>query len=111
MAEATRYTEGRGDDVLLGGRGKDILVGCYGIDELTGGGGNDRFVLTGLGIDTIKDFEDGKDRFGLANDLRFGKLTIVQAGEDAELRSGGEVIAVIEGVDTALLGRADFFQL
>ena len=62
-------------------------------------------------VDTIKDFEDGKDRFGLANDLRFGKLTIVQAGEDAELRSGGEVIAVIEGVDTALLGRADFFQL
>jgi hypothetical protein len=35
----------------------------------------------------------------------------VQVGEGAELRSGGEVIAVIEGVDTALLGRDDFFML
>jgi hypothetical protein len=102
---------GRGDDMLLGGQGKDILVGCYGSDEMTGGGGRDRFVLTGLGTDTIKDFQDGKDRFGLANDLRFGKLTIVKAGEGVELQSGGEVIAVIEGVDPAALGRDDFFTL
>ena len=60
--------------MLIGGRGDDVLVGCYGRDEFIGGKGEDRFVLTGLGTDTIKDFEDGKDRFGLANDLRFGKL-------------------------------------
>lgn len=102
---------GHGDDVLLGGRGSDILVGCYGRDEFTGGGGRDRFVLTGLGTDTILDFQDGKDHFQLANGLRFGKLDIVQVGEDAEIRSGGEVVAVIEGVDAALLGRDDFFAL
>jgi hypothetical protein len=35
----------------------------------------------------------------------------VKAGEGVELQSGGEVIAVIEGVDPAALGRDDFFTL
>jgi hypothetical protein len=102
---------GHGDDVLMGGRGDDKLVGCYGLDEFLGGGGRDVFVLTGLGADAVLDFQDGKDRFHLANDLRFGKLKIVQVGEDAELRSGGEVIAVVESIDAGALGRDDFFAL
>lgn len=102
---------GHGDDVLVGGRGNDMLVGCYGGDEFYGGGGKDIFVLTGLGADTIKDFQDGKDRFQLANGLRFGKLDFIQVGEHAEIRSGGEAIAAVEATDVALLGRDDFFTL
>ncbi len=69
------------------------------------------FVLTGLGTDTILDFRDGKDRFHLTNGLRFGKLTIVQAGEDAALRSGSEVVAVVASIHTVDFGRDDFFAL
>jgi Ca2+-binding RTX toxin-like protein len=102
---------GQGDDTLIGGRGHDVLVGCYGRDEFLGGRGKDLFVLTGLGTDTILDFEDGKDRFQLANDLRFGKLEFVEAGDDAEVRFNGEVVAIVESVDAGLLGRDDFLAL
>ena len=88
-----------------------MLVGCYGRDEFLAARGKDLFVLTGLGADTIIDFEDGKDRFRLADDLRFGKLKIVEAGDDAEVRFDGEVVAIVVSVDAGLLGRDDFLAL
>jgi hypothetical protein len=56
-----------GDDILLGGAGNDILVGGLGNDTLTGGTGNDIFKFSNLygfpgsGVDTVTDFQLGKD--------------------------------------------------
>jgi Ca2+-binding RTX toxin-like protein len=52
-----------GKDTLTGGKNDDILKGGDGNDWLTGGAGADKFVYENpfQGIDTIKDFQAGKD--------------------------------------------------
>ena len=87
-----------GDDVIYGGAGNDLLSGDGGNDKLDGGTGRDT-IYTGSGIDTIilrtgdgasslsaadtiKDFTDGKDTFGLADGLSFSDLTITQGTGD-----------------------------
>ncbi|WP_421724134.1 hypothetical protein [Bauldia sp.] len=63
----------RQDDVLKGNAGKDKLFGGEKDDTLVGGPGKDKFVFDvplgpgegQAGVDTIKDFEPGKDMIGL----------------------------------------------
>ncbi|MFN3926512.1 MAG: choice-of-anchor J domain-containing protein [Pseudanabaenaceae cyanobacterium] len=58
-----------GDDTLDGGSGNDVLIGGLGNDKLRGGSGSDRFVfatqsafnLSGIGKDTVLDFETNED--------------------------------------------------
>ena len=113
---------GRGVDVLKGGLGDDVLMGGLGADKLTGGAGRDTFVLTkGDGgttvarADTVLDFTDGADVFGLAGGLTFKDLVISQgngantAKAHALIQSvSGEFLAVISNTTIAKLTSADF---
>lgn len=94
-----------GDDQIWGDAGDDLIYGGLGNDTVFGGQGVDTFVLAvGTGIDAIQDFEVGTDFIGLANGLSFGDLT--RSGN--ALTVGGEVLAVLTGVDTTML-TADSF--
>ncbi|MER3435311.1 MAG: alkaline phosphatase [Leptolyngbya sp. ERB_1_1] len=71
-----------GDDILVGDNGDDLLWGGLGNDTLmgnnfSGGSGSNTFVLAaGEGTDTIIDFQVGRDRIALANELAFSDLSI-----------------------------------
>lgn len=55
-----------GKDKLFGGGGKDKLYAGEGKDQLTGGGGKDTFIFNKHeDKNTIKDFENGKDKIDL----------------------------------------------
>jgi Ca2+-binding RTX toxin-like protein len=107
-----RLHGGKDMDMLDGGKGDDWLNGGRGDDTLNGGRGSDVFVLAiGRGTDTVLDFEDGVDRFGLKGDLRFRKLDFVGVGEDTEIRHDGAVLALVENVGVDAFDRGDFFHV
>ncbi|MEA5496562.1 FG-GAP-like repeat-containing protein [Limnoraphis robusta Tam1] len=86
-----------GDDLLRGGLGNDTLTG----DDSSGGEGVDTFVLAeGEGIDTIVDFELGIDLIGLAEEITADQLSITANGNNTEISLGGNVLAILNGVDT-----------
>lgn len=88
-----------GDDLLLGGVGNDTLTG----DDFSGGQGRDTFALAvGHGTDIITDFEVGTDVIGLLNGLDLGAITQTVQGTDLLLNTGGETLAVVQNVTTAL---------
>jgi mannan endo-1,4-beta-mannosidase len=65
------------NDFLFGNEGDDVLIGDKGNDTLTGGSGSDLFVIAkDGGIDTIIDFEYGRDLIQLSGNLSFEDLTI-----------------------------------
>ena len=91
-----------GDDLLDGGDGDDFLRGWAGDDTLVGGAGTDTFVLEALpGTDTIADFVSGEDAIGLKGGLTFADLSVTSDGTDSTIALGGEIIAILEGVDVA----------
>jgi Ca2+-binding RTX toxin-like protein len=102
---------GDGNDTLYGGKGNDTLIGGLGNDCLIGGAGSDYFLLSADGaIDTIVDFEDGKDLIFLTNGLTFAQLD-VSGGNDAtliKLASNGQVLASLTGVSANTIGATDF---
>lgn len=109
---ADRLKGGKQMDMLDGGNGDDWLNGGWGDDTLAGGGGRDVFVLSaGKGTDAILDFTDGKDRFALEGDLRFGDLRFLAVEGGTEIRHQGAALAVVQDVPVDALGRADFFSI
>ncbi len=112
------YGDG-GSDTLLGGEGNDLLYGRAGDDLLDGGAGSDRlygdagadtFVLaSGMGRDSIYRFEDGTDAVQL-DGLTFADLEIVEMGSSTliEVAATGEDLAILSGVNAALVGASDF---
>ena len=113
---------GGGVDALKGGLGDDVLMGGLGADKLTGGLGRDTFVLargdggtTVARADTVLDFTDGADVFGLSGALTFKDLVISQgngtntAKANALIQSvSGEFLAVVSNTTIAKLTSADF---
>ena len=102
---------GKGNDILLGGEGDDFLFGEDGDDSLTGGKGSDRFLLSAnSGIDTILDFEHGKDLLSIGNGLTFSQLAITQNSGATLIRlaATGEILASLNGVSSTLINVADF---
>jgi glucose/arabinose dehydrogenase len=100
---------GSGKDTLRGGQGGDWLRSGNGSDRLSGGRGPDRFGLElGPGRDRIVDFQDGSDRLELADGLSFGALEIVQRRDNTLIRSGGEALALLEGIRVNQIDQGDF---
>lgn len=126
---------GKGNDLIKGGNGRDSLFGCEGRDRMFGGNGADlidpgtgrNIVTLGGGSDTIvfktgydtnivRDFDatnnrekiDVSDVAGIRNfrDLTTNHLT--QVGADVHIDDGAGLGVVLENVDMADLGRADF---
>lgn len=103
----------RGNDRLWGDDGDDLLQGGFGNDTLTGddnsgGQGRDGFVLApGEGTDLITDFELGVDYIGLTGGLRFEDLTLV----NNTIQHGQETLAILQGVETIMLGLDTFIGM
>ena len=110
----------KGDDTLLGGEGYDYLCGGEGDDFLDGGAGanylcgekgKDTFVLRiDGGGDRILDFDDGKDRFFLADGLNYDRLEFydTQAGTQIAIDRASQIIATVQNIPAYLLNSADF---
>ena len=117
-----------GNDILFGNAGNDWLRGRDGDDQIDGGTGSDT-IITDSGsdkiilrigdggnalsdADTITDFTDGSDDFGLTNGLLFSDLTIKQGtgsnSEDTIIKYGSEYLAILQNIDVSLLTDADF---
>ena len=102
---------GAGNDSLLGNEGDDILSGGEGNDRLEGSQGADIFVLgLGLGRDSIVDFELGTDRIGLEDSLSFGQLSITQSGQNTQISSDGELLAILKNVNSINLSSSSFID-
>ena len=102
---------GDGDDILYGGDGNDILNGGAGSDQLYGNAGFDTFVLaSGMGLDSIYNFQDGVDIIRLDGGLTFGALQIAQSGTSTliQIASTGVTLASLINTNSALIGAADF---
>lgn len=81
-------------------------------NTLIGGAGQDRFVIRqGAGVDFIVDFTDGEDLIGLAEGLTYNDLTLTQGSDGAQISVGNEVLAILNGVDIAVLDIQDFFEV
>ncbi|MEG4502271.1 DUF4347 domain-containing protein [Microcoleus sp. F6_B4] len=100
-----------GNDILYGGDGDDLLNGGAGSDQLYGNAGIDTFVLaSGMGLDSIYNFQDGVDRIRLDGGLTFGALQIAQSGTSTliKIASTGETLASLINTNSALIGASDF---
>ena len=104
-----RLLGGAGDDLLDGGNGDDLLNGQSGTNQLVGNDGADIFVLNaGDGLDTIQDFEDGRDRLELGRGLSFGSLAFSQTGNALEIASGTDILASLQGISLDQITAEDF---
>ena len=101
---------GNGADSLSGGSGNDVLIGGRGNDSLRGGGGQDQFVLApGQGNDSVLDYSDGFDSFGITDGLVFTDLAITNnASGDALIQHNGSILATVLGTNATVLGAEDF---
>ncbi|MEM8808872.1 MAG: M14 family zinc carboxypeptidase [Cyanobacteria bacterium P01_G01_bin.38] len=103
-----------GDDIIYGGKGSDIIHGGLGEDTLIGDNfsgsiGSDIFVLAaGEGTDTLLDFQISFDLIGLAVDLSFDQLEIVQLGQDTAIQLADETLALLNKTTASDL-TADLF--
>jgi Ca2+-binding RTX toxin-like protein len=105
---------GKDNDSLIGSAGDDVLIGEEGSDTMLGGSGFDRFVLTpGQGSDVISDFRKGEDLLSLTGGLTFAQLSISQGNGGTLIRiaSSGEVLAILNGVQTSAIVQSDFINL
>ncbi|WRH66345.1 MAG: cadherin domain-containing protein [Planktothrix sp. GU0601_MAG3] len=99
-----------GNDVLYGGNGDDLLDGGAGSDLLYGNGGIDTFVLaSGMGQDSIYNFQDGIDKIQL-NGLAFADLLITQSGANTLIKelATGVTIGSLINTSSTLIGADDF---
>jgi Ca2+-binding RTX toxin-like protein len=100
---------GTGNDIQSGGTGNDISFGGLGRDTHTGGTGNDTFVLAlNNDVDTVKDFQNGRDKLGLSMELNPEILDIVQQGRNTVIGVGGERLATLLNVRANQINAADF---
>jgi RTX calcium-binding nonapeptide repeat (4 copies) len=100
---------GGGNDILIGGKGRDRLWGGQGLDRLIGGSGNDIFVLKANNeLDTIEDFQNGRDRLSLSGGVDFDRLSILQKGRNTLIKLDGKPLALLEGIAASQISAQDF---
>jgi Ca2+-binding RTX toxin-like protein len=101
-----------GNDSLVGGAGRDRLFGGGGNNILKGGAGSDLFALElGAGRSVIQDFKDFQDRLGLTSGLTVQKLDISQRGKNTVIRAGNDLLAILNGVQSDQITKADFTKV
>lgn len=118
---------GAGDDTLMGGLGDDELDGWSGDDIYVGGEGSDVLYLgdgremvvlgpndggaTAAEADQVHGFTLGEDRIALTGGISYFDITFEQGtgvnANDALVKHGADVLAVLIGVDAAALGYGD----
>lgn len=112
LAGNDQLSGGLGQDQLTGGAGDDVLTGGAGSDGLRGNLGSDIFALeTGVGRDQIFDFRNGVDRLGLTGGLTFESLTISRNGSGVTIRTGTDVLAILDRVTVGQIDAQDFVTL
>lgn len=100
---------GRGADTLRGFAGADTLMSGFGSDVINAGAGNDVIVLErGTGVDQIRGFRRGQDRLGLADGIRFNRLSIEATEQGALVSLSNDPLALLSGVNANSLRRGDF---
>jgi Ca2+-binding RTX toxin-like protein len=100
-------TGGDGNDRILSGTGRDLIVGGAGRDRILSGAGRDTIVLErGIDRDVIRDFANG-DKLMIPG-MNFKRLGIVQRGENTIVSFGKDQLAILIGVDSEEITRADF---
>jgi Ca2+-binding RTX toxin-like protein len=103
---------GAGADQMVAGEGNDRLVAGTGNNRLTGNQGRDLFVLEkGAGRNLVTDFKNGQDRLGLSHGLSFRRLVISQQGKNTLIRSGNDLLAILNNVRENQITAADFAKL
>jgi Ca2+-binding RTX toxin-like protein len=104
---------------LYGTASDNVLDGGTGADTLYTGDGSDTIVLragdggsTLAAADTITDFTDGTDVFGLDDGLQYTDLTIAQGtgsnSSDTIIKVGSEYLTILTGIDVSALSETDF---
>jgi Ca2+-binding RTX toxin-like protein len=88
--------KGTGNDlnnIITGNAGNNILTGGGGNDTLFGGAGVDTFVLNkpSQGVDIIKDFVSGTDKFGISQSEFGGGLVAGMSLSSSQIRLGAGV--------------------
>ena len=107
-----------GQDTLFGNDGNDTLYGGQGNDTLWSGTGSDFLELTrgaNVGVERVKDYQDGldkfllSDRFGLGS-LEFDDLTISQNGNNAQIKitENNQLLVIVENTNATQLNSDDF---
>ncbi len=103
---------GGGSDTLKGGGGADILDGGRGKDLLIGGGGPDTFVFSnGFGTDTIRRYQDGRDKFDFTGHQGvdgFDDLTIRSDNGDTIILDGVGGRIILDGIRSDAIDANDF---
>lgn len=100
---------GAGNDTLEGGGGRDVIRGDRGKDSLSGGGGRDTFVVRSKdGLDTITDFQDGRDRIQLKGKLKVDGLSFTQRGDDVLIRADNRKLLLVQNTTLSDFSDADF---
>ncbi|MDJ0648091.1 MAG: Calx-beta domain-containing protein [Xenococcaceae cyanobacterium MO_188.B19] len=122
--ERDTLSGGEGNDWLFGNQDRDILQGNDDDDTLQGGEGNDIliggdgmdvFVLeVNQGRDTIRDYVDGIDKFGLSNSLTYDDLNIKNNFDRTAtiIRDNlNQAIAVVRGIEASMVTEQDFMEV
>ena len=106
-----------GNDKLFGDNGDDTLIGGSGTDLAFGGTGSDVFALeANSGKMIIKDFEIGRDMFGLTGSLGYGDLNIYHnAGNSTtvirDMSNSNQLIATVANITPSDITSADFVSI
>jgi Ca2+-binding RTX toxin-like protein len=105
-------TGGQGDDLLMGDAGLDHLISDGGSDNLTGGANSDTFVIQGLGVSMITDFDVSNlleriDLRAIASATSLSALSVTDGGGGARFEIAGHTV-VLTGVSAASLSPGDF---
>ena len=102
------------NDRLVGGEGSDRFFTYFGSNNtITGGTGGDEFWLVNGQIasstNIITDLTPRTDVIGISGlGLTFSTLNFIQHGEDTIISVGNTQLAILQGVKTSNLSKADF---
>jgi Ca2+-binding RTX toxin-like protein len=104
-----------GDDTIFAGAGNNWINAGTGNNTIYSGNDQDLFILSvGAGLDTIKNFEVGKDKLGLTGGLQVDQLLISQIngggffGTQIGIRGSDEILARLEFTQSSQLNSTSF---